>query len=668
MFKNKKILLSLFTIFTLFVGIVFGLFLLFTHTKDIIVDDFSTKTIAEVMQWQKDNNIDDDLIIIAKEYSETYTKDTIISQSLIEGDILDTPIKIVISKGFDPNKKINMIDFNGLSKENIDKFFTNNHFSDVTYLYETSETISKDKFIKINNEEKSLARNSIIVITLSSGSVKDGVEIIMPDFSNSNKHSIDVWAKDYYIKVNYTYSFSDTVEVGKVISFTPQKDTTIKTNSSIQVTISKGKKIIVKDFIGKNKSELEKWIKEVNLTLNKYKEVYSSKEKDIILEQTPKAKTELAEEEEVTATISIGKVNIKNHINIPYSTFEKWLNDLNNKHHKSAKISVEKKEIESSITSGSIAKMTIGNVNYTSNTDTAVMVNPSSKIIVYVSKGIKVTITNKKGSSETEFKKYITDLGLIANNLNNPIYSDAVSGTIAYNDTGSKDKGSTINYKLSLGIYDPIVTDFNSKSVSDINNIIKTANDKNAGWSFIKKADVYSDTITKGLSLDCEKDSTAKQLKCNISKGVEPKPINVVDKSGISIDEFTSYLSHNGLVLGSKKEEYHESILIGCIISNDVGNKDVGSSINYVVSKGPAPKLTFQLTELLLNEKLNFEDTKAAVLNFLKNKVEDITLWNIVFEPVKNAEESNGRFVGIQNEGTFEIGETITFRISDKDN
>ena len=658
--NNKKTKSLLFTLVILIIGIVVGLYLLFSNENKPVVDDFKTKTVEDVKKWQEEYDIDDKLIIYKEEFSESYKEGSIISQSLNEGETLEVSITFTISKGFDPSLEVDMIDFKGLSKNDIEKFFKDNHFTSVSYIYEVNEDNVKDKFLKINLEDKKLARNSNIVITLSAGSAKDGVEIKMPNFANQNKSSIDIWAKDYLMKVNYTYQFSDTIAAGMVISFSPEKDTTIKTNSSINVTISKGKKITVLDFVGKKKSELEKWIKDNKLTLNKYKEVYSSKDKDIILEQSPKPKSELAEEGEFTATISIGKVNIKNHVNVPYTTFEKWLNDINSNYSKSAKITVDKKEMESSIAAGSIAKMTVGTTSYTNSSNPSVSVNPETKITVYVSKGVSVTVADKRGTSESDFKSYITNLGL-KHSKTGDIYSTYAAGTIAQNDTGSKIKGSTVNYKISLGTFSPNLAEYNNKTIAQINAALKVANDKGAGWKFTKIADVYSDTVSTGKSLNCV--AANKEIKCDISKGKKPLPVNVVNKSGASMDEFTVYINSNKLKLGDETKEFHATIAKGHIISNDTGSKPIGTSINYVISMGPEPELEINSHAILSLQGSSFEETKNKIHDYLSRNNGDLSHWTIEYKQVVSTDTA-GRLIAEIPNGSYSIGDTITFKIS----
>ena len=63
----------------------------------------------------------------------------------------------------------------------------------------------------------------------------------------------------------------------------------------------------------------------------------------------------------------------------------------------------------------------------------------------------KVTVTDKSGSSESEFKSYIEGLGLVLG-TRSTAYSDSVKeGYLISNDTGSYSKGSKVNYKVSLG-------------------------------------------------------------------------------------------------------------------------------------------------------------------------------------------------------------------------
>ena len=100
--------------------------------------------------------------------------------------------------------------------------------------------------------------------------------------------------------------YSDTVEEGKVISTNPEAGTTVRPDTAVNVTVSKGRKPVeVTDFTGKKASDAEARMKKQGLVVKREEKFSDDVDEGVVMSQSPKSGT-LYKGDEVTLVVSKG--------------------------------------------------------------------------------------------------------------------------------------------------------------------------------------------------------------------------------------------------------------------------------------------------------------------------------------------------------------------------
>ena len=122
-----------------------------------------------------------------------------------------------------------------------------------------------------------------------------------------NLDDFRAWADKYSIKYEIQYEFSNTVNIGEVISYSYKPGETIKNDDTIIVKVSDGKKIEVPNLKGLTKAEAIKKLKAVGLNYNFVTKSSDSVEAGKVISQSMSAGSEVSRNSTITVTISSGK-------------------------------------------------------------------------------------------------------------------------------------------------------------------------------------------------------------------------------------------------------------------------------------------------------------------------------------------------------------------------
>ena len=584
-FQSKKLTYILISILLVLFLISSGLiyfFFLHDNVTQIKAIDFSNMNETEVMSWLSENKVDENLYQIDHQYDEDVKLSYVISQSIKKDEYIteEDPLTIVISNGYDPDKVIELIDFTGMSEDEINNWFTTNKFNDVSYEYAPSDTVAKDYFIKINIDGTSASRSDLIMVTISAGANVEGLEITMPDLKDYTKTNIQAWAKTNAISVTFAEEASDTIEAGKVISQSVKAGDKIITGSKLTVTISSGKGVNITSQVGKTQKEAQSWATNNGLKTI-IKEYYNAKASGIVIGQTPSSGT-LKANGTITFEVSVGNVPIQDYTGKTKASFVEYINGINSLYNNSAKIIVHFPD--GSKDSQTIKSITINN-KVISGTHMCV---PQTNVYVALNPIETVNVTDFKGKSEDELKKFLQNNSLNIGTRSTQ-YNDSVSaGYIISNDKGEKEKGSAISYVVSLGPYT-----FNYGNMIEAgqsyNTLYKAGEEAmKYGWK-IEKTDVESTTYNAGIITEkCT--VNGKKISCKVSKGkyvTVPDYYNKANPCGVA-----QSCSVNGLNISLAAKQYSSNVASGNVISQSIEkNTSVleGSSISLVVSKGACP-------------------------------------------------------------------------------
>ena len=644
------------------ITVLLSIYAIFFQEKKVIVEDFSGKTVQDVMSWVDSNDLEKEQYQYVYLYSEDKPKDKVLTQSIAAETRLTKEDKIVfeISKGYNPDLEIEMPDMSKMTRSELEKFFKDNKFSDYTFEYVVDKKIAKEGFVKINNTNAKLKRSDLIVITLSIGPENVGIEIVMPNFKNTSKTTINEWCKENNIKCKFNDVFSDDHAKGNLISQDPAAETHLLTGGNASFKISLGRGIEIIDLTGKEKAAVEKWQKETDAKIQIIEYYAEGTEKGKVISTNPKAGM-VTPNTTIKVFMSLGKPVVPDFKGKKEADIKKWIDEINKSIYEKANYLSYKLEVDNT------SKEDAGTILSTNPKKDEIA--PFKTVITVKIAGERFAkVESKSNITLDEFKTYLKGLEMELGDKTKEVYSDVPSGKLVRSDAGEKKVGTAINYVVSLGAYNPTASSFDNKTGDEIKSVLKTANDKEAGgWSVIL-AEAYSDTVAKGKTFGCTTNTSTKDVSCKVSKGAEPKPIVINnDYVGKTKGEFTTYLSGLGLT-GSASEEYSETVSAGNVIAIVTGTYYAGNTVKYVVSLGQDPA----------NKKIDVNDAKIAIINaypkdgmtvettkgYISGLLNEWGFTNYTFEEVSN-DEPAGTLLGHNlTTGSHKKDIAITVQIS----
>lgn len=242
--KKSKITIPIIIAAVVVVGIVIGL--LVTLTSGIEVIDFTNWTVNDVQLWAKDRSVK---LQVEEKYNDQIETGKVISQSAPKGT-----------------------------------------------------KVNKDDFIKL---DVSLGHDLTVSLPL-------------PDLMSMTNDEVEAWAaKNYMTKVRITTEYSDKVPSGKVISYQINDNTVVDQvtrNTPIYVVVSKGSEsaatiqVTVPNFKEKSLAESYTFASENGIVLKINEQFDDYAPKGSIMSQSVKADEKIKKGDEVTLTVSKGKM------------------------------------------------------------------------------------------------------------------------------------------------------------------------------------------------------------------------------------------------------------------------------------------------------------------------------------------------------------------------
>lgn len=287
--KNGELRRSDELIFTASIGNIDDL----PETVEMI--DLKNKSLFEATIWLKRNNIKYEL---EYEFSDEINKNTVINQNVESGkeiNIKTDNIVLTLSKG----KSIIVPDLTTMTVEEItDWIIKNNLKIEFEEIYD--EKIETGKVIKQSIEKDSqIATETLITVTISRGQIK------MQNFSSL--FEFKEWANKYNIKYSESYEYSNTVEKGKVISYSYKENEIVDPDAVIYVKVSLGKAISIPSFIGKTKTEAQSICNNTGIKCSFKTGTYTNYNNNVVYAQSRNVGTKVASGSTITLTLSLGK-------------------------------------------------------------------------------------------------------------------------------------------------------------------------------------------------------------------------------------------------------------------------------------------------------------------------------------------------------------------------
>ena len=593
--KTNIFLISLSTTLAILLG--FSIYVNLSIERPIRIEDFSSMTQDQLLAWSQENEIKIETI---EEYNDEIEFGKVITQNVIVGERLfaGSTVKVIISKGPNPEVMVNLIDFKGKDIGEIQQFIETNKLLAATIEFEKSTEINSAYFIRSDIQSTSIKRGQSIKFYISTGNKEELTTIIVPDFTEYTRQQISSWGQSNNIKTNFIEEFNNDVSVGKVISQSQAPNSNVYDGSSITIKMSLGAGVVLENLVGKTKTTIDKFISDNGLKVN-YTYTYSSSiNKDLGITMNPSASTKVGNGTTVNVTLSLGKISVSDFKGKSLADLQAWVNEVNKQ---GANLKVSSTQAYSdTVTSGLIITQTPSSGD----------INPGSEIKASISKGKGIVVDTYKGTTNTTVQT-----GLKLNKVE--VYSDSPVGTVVDQNpsAGSTvDNNSTITLTVSIG--KPTVSSFAGQSLANLQNQINTLNAKGAKLTLSKLPEQNSDTVGKGnlISNSNGQVSVGTSISYVISKGRAVTVNTFVGTKNVS----QSYLKFN------VSYQFSDTVEKDFVISQNPSAGtvlDEGSTVSLVVSKGKDPtKVPINLPPLapmVRNETTGFTWTKNYLTNYL---------------------------------------------------
>lgn len=326
--KKKKKQKIITIIVSIVIVITISLLVIFSQIVEVPNFVNGLNTIAT--KWGKNNDVE---IIEEEQYDTKITEGIVISQSIKDGTRIfkKNSIKIIVSKGKDPNEKISVPEKDSATASDIKAWKEENDLSNVTIKEEYSSEIETGKIIKyefenIATNETNFTRSDKLTIIVSKGEKV----LNMEDFTSKTQTEAEKWCQENNVIYEVKEKFSDTIENGKIISQSVENGQELTDDTTIVFEVSIGAGIKIPNYSKVSSDEAQELSDKVKL---KIKNVYNMNVSyGKLISQSVKAGTTKKEtDNEVTLTYSLGKPYFSNMNGISESEIAKTFYEYNQK-------------------------------------------------------------------------------------------------------------------------------------------------------------------------------------------------------------------------------------------------------------------------------------------------------------------------------------------------
>lgn len=605
-FFANKLNIALTAILVVIIGLVAYLAISitgFSFSKSVTAIDFTGYSKTQVEQWVSDNKLKDGVYTYTYEYSNEVEKDYVVYQSVKAEEKITDALTIIYSNGADPNGEIKLPSLTAATtEEEIESWLNLNEFTNVSYLYETSETYEFGTVISISPSEAK--KSDQVVVTVSLGDDIENIKTEVPDFSTYTKQQIERWGNRYGITLKIDYEYSDSVSEDSFISQSVSAGSEINGGDSLIVTLSGGKSdgteayIDETDYLGISESE------------------FISKLNALGFKNLAKSNTTYFSENLKEGTIysyEDGTLKTSKTINYAlcagaYKFDASVFNGQTKTKAESLVADYKNRNARVSNTSLSIS-FESGDVNADKANEVYDCTISGAKISCKVySNGESAHVDETKylGVKEEDFLNELKSLGFTNFTKSETTYysTKLASGTIYSYDDGNIALSKSINYALSAGAYTFNASDFNGVSQETAKTKAEDLRKRNArlnGSLISIKFTDGSSSGTKGNTYDCA--TSGSTISCKVyggSTNSNPSTTAYISEYGYlgySEANFISALNKLGFSNLSKESTTYFSANYGSgtIYSyTPDGNVKTSETIKYALSAG---KYTFNASE-----------------------------------------------------------------------
>lgn len=400
------------------------------------VINFTNMSLTDVIKWSDNNNVK---IIQNYEYSDMISEYFVINQDVKAGTKLKDvdEITISISEGPSPYKEVILPNMMGWNTDDVLEFIKKNHLSNVSVEF-IQGTTNENTLIE-QSKSGNVRRNDEIKFTFSYGDERHYTEVKLIDLVGKSKFDAEFYLKQWGIKYEFDYDFSDKIERGKVMEQNVKAGEVISISGdnvkTLKVTISKGPKIVVPDLSGFDAAKITEWVIDNKLKIE-FKERYDdSVEENGVIEVNYKKDDVLEEGTLVTVTLSKGKLVMEKFDS--YSAFREWADTYGIGYE-------EAHEFSDEVAAGNVIRYSY---------DVGATIKNGDVVIVTISDGRKVSVPNVVGSTKSQAQDKLSKAGLgysfVYKYSSNVAQGKAISQSMSAGSEVSQ--GTTVTVTISNG-------------------------------------------------------------------------------------------------------------------------------------------------------------------------------------------------------------------------
>ena len=231
---------------------------------------------------------------------------------------------------------------------------------------------------------------------------------VMPNLVGMTQEKAEKLLSDYGVTIDKTVytELSDKYEEGKIIETDPKSGTSIKEGDVVKITVSKGKYIVIEDYVGMSEDEATELLEsdEMGFKVNIKKEISSEKAGTVIDQSLKKGYKQDPTEEDRTITLTVSKGSytvLGNYVGMTYDEAKAKLEAIG--------FTVSKSEQSSDKQSGTVIEQSLAS-GYKVDPDES-----DRHITLTVSIGNDVEVPNVIGKKVEDAQAYLESAGFIVN-------------------------------------------------------------------------------------------------------------------------------------------------------------------------------------------------------------------------------------------------------------
>ncbi len=178
-----------------------------------------------------------------EEFSDEVDKDNVIRQSPSPESTVkeNSTVTLVVSLG---KEEITLDNYEGKTKENVERILAEHHFKDIEWISETSDE-AEGLILSQTPEagEKVVPEETILILRYSSGPEP----IVLDNLIGMTKETVETYANNNGLDVTFSEEYSNEIEKGRVISQKPTPFQKVERGDKLEIVLSKGEKPKPKD-------------------------------------------------------------------------------------------------------------------------------------------------------------------------------------------------------------------------------------------------------------------------------------------------------------------------------------------------------------------------------------------------------------------------------------